>query len=253
MRLKKNTAGAGDTAADGPIDTYSARRRAVDGKLARLHRRNRFLGALLALSLAKDPILAWGIAEAAARPGAIPWYVPVDRLGQVGTPVRGSDVAVPGALLLQPTIRKCIGYLRVIYADPIALGDRQREGRACLRGEALSYVDRYFATETANPFLLAGELIRRVDVTRVLQIKDGVKGSNSWKVEWRETVLPRDANSPGSITAWGAIVTVTLEAGRTGEEIEGNASGVFITGLDWRADSAPHPLPSNPSSVEPAK
>ncbi|HEU4558348.1 MAG TPA: type IV secretion system protein [Longimicrobium sp.] len=232
------------------VDTYSARRRAVDGKIRRLERGSRFLGFLLALSLAKDPILAWGIAEAAARPGAVPWYVPVDRLGQVGTPVRGSDASVPGAELIQPKIRKCIADLRVVYADPIALGDRQREGRACLRGEALAYVDRYFASEAANPFVLAGDRIRRVDVTRVLQIRDGAKGSNSWKVEWRETELPRDANSTGAVTAWGAIVTVSLIPGRTGEEIEANASGVFITGLDWRADSAPTPLPRNTTNAE---
>lgn len=234
-------------------DPYSARRRALDGKIRRLDRRNRFLGLLLALSLAKDPILAWGLAEAAARPSAVPWYVPVDRLGQVGTPVRGSDLPLPGSEMIERKIRRCIADLRLIYADPIALGDRQIEGRACLRGEALGYVDRYFTAEATNPYLLAADRIRRVDVTRVLQIKDGAKGSNSWKVEWRETDIPRDGNSAGTVTAWAAIVTVLVDPGTNRVAIEANASGVFITGIDWRADSAPRLLPPNPTTVEPGK
>lgn len=237
----------------GPVDAYSARRRALEGKIRRLDRRNRFLGVLLALSLAKDPIMAWGLAEAAARPGAVPWYVPVDRLGQVGTPVRGSDLPAPGVEVIEPTIRKCVANLRIIYADPIALGDRQQEGRSCLRGEALGYVDRYFSASATNPYLLAAERIRRVDVTRVLQIRDGAKGSASWKVEWRETDIPRNANSAETVTAWGAVVTVSVVSPTTGAEIEANAAGVFITGIDWRADSAPRALPPRPTTGEQGK
>jgi type IV secretory pathway TrbF-like protein len=245
------------TASDAPpagagakVDVYRARRRGLDGKVQRLERANRFLAFLLALSLAKDPITTWGLATAAAKPGATAWYVPVDRLGQVGTPLRGEDVPVPGADMIQAKIRKCIADLRLVYVDPIALGDRQREGRSCLRGDALTYVDRYFGSEDSNPFLLAAELTRRVDVTRVLQIKDGSEASQSWKVEWRETEVPRDANSGGTVTAWGAIVTVTVEAGRSDEEILANPSGVFITGLDWRADSAPRALPSTTTRTD---
>jgi type IV secretory pathway TrbF-like protein len=155
--------------------------------------------------------------------------------------------------MIERKIRRCIADLRLVYADPIALGDRQIEGRACMRGEALGYVDRYFTATATNPYLLAADRIRRVDVTRALQIKDGAKGSNSWKVEWRETEIPRDGNSAGTVTAWAAIVTVLVDPGTNGVAIEANASGVFITGIDWRADSAPRPLPPNPTTVEPGK
>jgi type IV secretory pathway TrbF-like protein len=233
------------------VDAYLARRRGLNGKVRRLERLNRFLGLLLALSLAKDPIAMWGLAAAAAKPGATAWYVPVDRLGQVGAPVRGSDMPAPGAEMIQPHVRKCIADLRMVYADPLALGDRQREGRSCLRGEALAYVDRFFSAESTNPYLLAAELTRRVDVTRVLQIRDGSRATQSWKVEWRETEIPRDANSSGSVTAWGAIVTVSVDPGDTDEEILANASGIYITGIDWRADSAPRALPPTSNSSTP--
>ena len=247
--MKSTPRGTPDPLRDGIVDTYLARRRGLEGKLRRLSRYNRLLGSLLALTLAKDVVTTWGLAAAAAKPGATAWYVPVDRLGQVGSPVRGSDVPVPGAELIQPKIRKCIADLRLVYGDPVALGDRQREGRACLRGEALSYVDRYFGAESTNPYLLAAEITRRVDVTRVLQIRDGAQGSQSWKVEWRETEVPRDANSAGTVTAWGAIVTVTVDPGESDAEILTNPSGVYITGLDWRADSAPRSLPSPTTTV----
>jgi type IV secretory pathway TrbF-like protein len=249
--MSSKPSGAPSDAGNTRVDPYAARRRGLDGKLRRLERSNRFLGVLLALSLAKDPITTWGLAAAAAKPGATAWYVPVDRLGQVGTPVRGSDMPVPGDELIEPKIRECIADLRLVYADPLALADRQREGRACLRGESLAYVDRYFSAESTNPFLLAAELARRVDVTRVLRIREGGRGTQSWKVEWRETELPRDANSAGTVTSWGAIVTVTVDPGDTDEEILANASGIFITGLDWRADSAPRPLPATSTSNAP--
>jgi type IV secretory pathway TrbF-like protein len=152
---------------------------------------------------------------------------------------------------VQRKVRRCVADLRLVYADPVALADRQKEGRSCLRGEALTYVDRYFASETTNPFLLAADRYRRVDITRVLQIKDGAKGGASWKVEWRETEVPRDGSSPGTVTGWAALVTVASSPGTTDEEIEANASGVYITGLDWRADSAPQI--ALPTTGEPAK
>ena len=221
---------------------YLAGRRHVRSSLRRTQGWNRLLAVALLLSLVSHGVQSWGLAQAAARPGAVPFRVDVDRLGQVQAVGPLDPLPPPGEEVIRPEIINTIGKLRTIYADPIALNDVQIEARGRLCGEAIRYVDRYFGRKETNPYNLAGEKVRRVDVTNVLRI--GGENESRWKVEWVETEYPLGGAGGGSTEqAWGGVVTVTVEAPRTDAGIYASPYGICITELDWRATSAVRVVP----------
>jgi type IV secretory pathway TrbF-like protein len=209
-----------------------------------MQRRNRILSVALLLSLVSHGVQSWGLAQAAARPGAVPFQVNVDRLGQVQSVGPLEPLPPPGEEIIRPEIINTIGKLRTVYADPIALNDVQIEARGRLCGEAIRYVDRYFGRKETNPYNLAGEKVRRVDVTNVLRM--GGESESRWKVEWVETEYPLGGAGGGSTEqAWGGVITVTVERPRTEAGIYASPYGICISELDWRATSAVRVVPQD--------
>lgn len=226
---------------------YQAGRRHHAGSLRRLRGRNRFLAVALLLSLVSHGVQSWGLAQAAARPGAVPFQVNVDRLGQVQSVGPLEPLPPPGEEVIRREIINTVGKLRTVYADPIALNDVQVEARGRLCGEAVRYVDRYFGRKETNPYTLAGEKVRRVDVSNVLRM--GGESESRWKVEWVETEYPLGGAGSGSTEqAWGGVVTVTVEPPRTDAGIYASPYGICISALDWRATSAARVVPQDGGS-----
>lgn len=187
---------------------------------------------LLALRLVQD-----GYATLTAR--VVPYVVEVDRFGRAqafgpAAPLKSTDHRIVMAQLAQ-----FIRDVRTVIPDGPAQADVMRRAYAYADQGAGSYLNAYFADPTHDPRVLGRDLSRQVEVTSVLLLPN----SQTWKVQWTETELPRQSGAATSfaphVSAWEALLTTRVVPPRDATMLDLNPLGLYITSITWTRIGAP--------------
>ncbi len=219
------------------ISPYLAARFEYDRRFGAMANQIRFLRGTLLLMTCTAAFSLWGAIRLASQSRVVPYVVEVDRLGQVTAFGEVEPFRSPDRRLLVAEIRRLVAALRTVYTDPAAQLDLIDRGYFYTRGAARHFVDAYFSDPSRNPRLLSRDLVRQVDVTSILQIP----GSESWKVEWRETEIPIRGGNP-TISSWQANLRLSLIPPAEADEIVRNPLGIYVTDLIWTRVSDPMPI-----------
>jgi type IV secretion system protein VirB5 len=164
-----------------------------------------------------------------------PYVVEVDRLGRAvafgpAEPIRRTDHRI-----IVAELTRFVASLRTVYPDPTAQRDALLRAYQYVTADARAFLDGYFADPAHDPRLLAQTATRSADVESVLQLP----GSNTWKVLWTETTIPR-LGAP-TTTAWEAYLHLRLEPPSQADRIQANPLGIWVQSITWSqiASSAP--------------
>ena len=102
------------------------------------------------------------------------------------------------------------------------------------------FSDSYFADPAHDPRLLAQTSTRTADVESVIQ----VPGSDTWKILWTETSLPR-LGVP-TTTAWEAYLHLRLQPPSQADRIQANPLGIWIQSITWSQIASSTPKGTRP-------
>ncbi len=207
-----------------PETPYQRAGQAWDDRIgaARIQARNWRLMALgeLVLSAGLAAALVWQM----SRGSVTPWVVEVDRLGAVQAVAPAAQGWRPDDAQIGWHLARFVEAVRAIPADPVVLR------RDWLR--AYDYVGDKGAlalgdyARRADPFAQVGKVQVSVEVSSVIRASP-----DSFRVAWIERRYVDGALA--STERWSAILTVSLRAPRTAEDLRRNPVGVFIQALDW--------------------
>jgi type IV secretory pathway TrbF-like protein len=156
-----------------------------------------------------------------------PYVVEVDRLGRAvafgpAEPIRKTDHRI-----IVAELSRFVSSVRTVYPDPTAQRDALLRAYQYVTADARAFLDSYFADPSHDPRLLAQTSTRTADVESVIQ----VPGSDTWKILWTETSLPR-LGVP-TTTAWEAYLHLRLQPPSQADRIQANPLGIWIQSITW--------------------
>ena len=217
-----------------PSDSPYVRGRAefdsVFGDLAK-GKRNWQLIAFGAMAIAA--VLALGLVTLATQSRITPYVVEVDRLGRAQAFGPAERLKSTDQRVVTSQLAGFIRDIRTVLADAPAQAELVRRAYAYVDQGAATFLNEYFATPANDPRLLAREMTRLVEVTSVLPIPGGAGATQTWKVSWTETALPRVIGGSPTITAWEGYFATRVVPPSTTERITFNPLGLYVTSINW--------------------
>ena len=157
----------------------------------------------------------------------VPYVVQVDRLGRVAS-VGRADAAIPASRpLIQAELAQVISNWRTVTAD-LDLQRRMVDRLASfVTGAAQGFITEWFTAN--NPYKTAQE-------GKLIQVE--IKGlplpvsSDSWRVEWTETIRNHVGNFIQSVT-YEATMKIKLVPPDTDDKIIVNPGGIWVTEISY--------------------
>ena len=165
----------------------------------------------------------------------IPYVVERDRNGDV-VAVRAADVArSPDAAHIKAALSRWLRNNRTVYTDVNALKNAINDAFAKTGEGSAAYTKLSEHYRADDPFERAKRETASVSNLTALPISEpDPEGRQTWRIEWRETVIGRDGtlirNEP-----WTATVTFVVTPPSTAEQVMLNPDGIFVTAYSWEA------------------
>jgi type IV secretory pathway TrbF-like protein len=179
------------------------------------------------LAIAEALIATGGLIIVAMQGQVVPYVVQVDKLGAVAALDRADRMAQPETPLIVAQIGRWITAVRSVYADAAAQRALINEGYAMINrlGEAYGALNEHM--RASDPFERARSETVSVTVQSVLPL-----AGNTWRVEWREDVRPRDGSAPVS-SQYQASITIGFSPPRDEATLRANPLGLYVNAFSW--------------------
>ena len=225
--------GAGPAPPPSPESPYVRGRAEFDsvfGDLAK-GKRNWQLAAFGAIAVAA--VLAVGLVSVATQSRITPYVVEVDRLGRAQAFGPAERLRSTDQRVVTSQLAGFVRDIRTVLADAPAQAELVRRAYAYVDQGAAQFLNEYFATPANDPRLLARDVTRLVEVTGVLPVPGGSGATQTWKVSWTETSLPRVVGGPTTVTAWEGYFATRVVPPSTADRITANPLGLYVTSINW--------------------
>ncbi|WP_320008953.1 type IV secretion system protein [Maridesulfovibrio sp.] len=156
----------------------------------------------------------------------IPYTVEVDKHGQVLSVTRADEVGAVPKRIIQAEVANLIVNWRTVTADIGLQKKMVQRMSSFVLGAAQGAAKNWY--ESNNPYERGQKVLVEVDIKGIpLPVS-----SESWRVEWLETVRNHSGVTISS-TNYEATVKVRLSPPTTESQILRNPLGIYVTELSW--------------------
>ena len=203
----------------------------VFGDLAK-GKRNWQLAAFTALGLAF--VMSGGLISVATQSRITPYVIEVDRLGQATAFGPADQVRAVDQRIIVSQLARFVRDIRTVLGDAAGQADLIKRAYAFVDQNASPFLNAYFTAPANDPRILGKDVTRLVEITSVLAVPARTAdGSQTWKVSWTESTLPRAGGGTPTESAWEGYFTTRLTPPATLERITLNPLGLYITSINW--------------------
>jgi type IV secretory pathway TrbF-like protein len=219
-----------------PLNPYLDARRQHASESARAHSVARFSQALCLLALLIVLAALSAIAYLGSQSKFVPYVVQMDRYGAVTPLGPAESVARTDPRVIQWSVGSFVSSWRMVTPDAAIQTNAVYQVYSMLR-------ERDPAKRKINDFFNKNEkslpLERAKTETVSVQISPPVRiaGSDSWQVDWSETVYDRQTGEPKEgpyrMRATLQVYLAPIDKDTKSEDFLRNPVGVFIQDLDW--------------------
>lgn len=177
--------------------------------------------------LAVSAVAVAGNVWLASQVKVVPYLVQTDHLGQTLAAGRAIALGSHDELPIRDKLMRWIEDVRTVSTDQNTEAANVAEAYAALdkKSPAFDVVNGWFSA--SNPYQRAA----RESVTVKPSYLEW-RGGLTWRVGWREQVHPQDGAAPPPKDI-EADITVKVDPPNTDAGILANASGIFVTNLNW--------------------
>lgn len=204
-------------------------------------------------------VLAIGLTTVATQSRITPYVVEVDKLGRAQSFGPAERLTLTDQRVVTSELAGFVRDIRSVVTDPAAQADLVRQAYSFVAESAAPFLNAYFSTPTNDPRLLGQDVTRLVEVSAVLPVPGAAAGTQTWKVSWTETTLPRSGGGQPSVSAWEGYLTTRTVPPTTADHITMNPLGLYVTSINWTQLSARRPeisqgiSPDVPAEAAPAE
>ena len=176
----------------------------VFGDLAK-GKRNWQLVAFAALGIGL--VLAGGLISVATQSRITPYVVEVDRLGQAQAFGPADQLRAVDQRVLVSQLARFVRDIRTVLGDPAGQADLIKRAYAFVDRNATPFLNDYFTSPANDPRVLGKDLTRLVEITSILPVPATTsEGSQTWKVSWTESSLPRAGGGAATESSVGRLL-----------------------------------------------
>jgi type IV secretion system protein TrbF len=201
-------------------------------------------------------VLAIGLTTVATQSRITPYVVEVDKLGRAQAFGPAERLRLTDQRVVTSELAGFIRDIRSVVADPAAQADLVRQAYAFVAESAAPFLNGYFSAPSNDPRLLGRDVTRLVEVSGVLPVPGAAPGTETWKVSWTETTLPRSGGGQPITSAWEGYLTTRTVPPTTADHIAVNPLGLYVTSINWTQLSTPTSISTQqsgtPQAVSPA-
>lgn len=190
-------------------------------------------------------VLALGLTTLATQARITPYVVEVDKLGRAQSFGPAERLAVTDQRVVTSELAGFVRDIRSVVADPAAQADLVRHAYAFVAESAAPFLNTYFSTPANDPRLLGRDVTRLVEISGVLPVPGSAPGTQTWKVNWTETTLPRSGGGQPITAAWEGYFTTRTAPPTTADRIAVNPLGLYVTSINWTQLSVATPTPTS--------
>ena len=222
----------------------------VFGDLAK-GKRNWQIAAFSALAM--GILLAGGLTLLATQSRITPYVVEVDQLGRAQAIGPADQMRAVDQRVVVAQLARFIRDIRTVLGDPAGQADLIKRAYAFVDQKATPFLNEYFTGPANDPRILGKDFTRLVEIASILSVPTVTsEGSQTWKVSWTESVLPRVGGGAATESAWEGYFTTRISPPTTLERITANPLGLYVTSINWtelakRTSPATRPDTSNQS------
>lgn len=211
-------------------------------------------------------VLAIGLTTLATQSRITPYVVEVDKLGRAQAFGPAERLNLTDQRVVTSELAGFVRDIRSVVADPAAQADIVRQAYAFVAESAAPFLNAYFSAPANDPRVLGRDVTRLVEVSGVLPVPGAAPGTQTWKVSWTETTLPRAGGGQPTVSAWEGYFTTRTIPPTTADRITVNPLGLYVTSINWTqlatrdlsrdggesADGAGGASPGDPIPITPA-
>lgn len=184
-------------------------------------------------------VLAIGLTTVATQSRITPYVVEVDKLGRAQSFGPAERLTLTDQRVVTSELAGFVRDIRSVIADPAAQADLVRQAYALVAESATPFLNAYFSTPANDPRLLGRDITRLVEVSGVLPVPGAAPGTQTWKVSWTETTLPRSGAGAPMVAAWEGYLTTRTVPPTTADHITVNPLGLYVTSINWTELATP--------------
>lgn len=211
-------------------------------------------------------VLAIGLTTLATQSRITPYVVEVDKLGRAQEFGPAERLNLTDQRVVTSELAGFVRDIRSVVADPAAQADIVRQAYAFVAESAAPFLNAYFSAPANDPRVLGRDVTRLAEVSGVLPVPGAAPGTQTWKVSWTETTLPRAGGGQPTVSAWEGYFTTRTVPPTTADRITVNPLGLYVTSINWTqlaardlsrdgggsADGAGGVSPGDPIPITPA-
>ena len=203
----------------------------VFGDLAK-GKRNWQLVAFASLGIAF--VLAAGIVSIAATSRITPYVVEVDELGQAQAFGPAEQLTSIDQRVIVSQLARFVRDIRTVLGDAVGQADLIKRAYAFVDHGASPFLNTYFTAPANDPRVLGKDVTRLIEITSVLALPaTTANGTQTWKVSWTESTLPRIGGGQQTESAWEGYFTTRITPPSTLGQITVNPLGLYVTSINW--------------------
>ena len=225
----------------------------VFGDLAK-GKRNWQIVAFCALAIGF--VLAAGLTAVATQSRITPYVVEVDQLGRAQAFGPADQMQAVDQRVIVAQLARFVRDIRTVLGDAAGQADLIKRAYAFVDQRATPFLNEYFTSPANDPRILGKDLTRLVEISSILAVPTTTSdGSQTWKVSWTESVLPRAGGGAATESAWEGYFTTRISPPTTLDRITVNPLGLYVTSINWTelAKRAPALSPADTGRPLPAK
>jgi type IV secretion system protein VirB5 len=203
----------------------------VFGDLAK-GKRNWQLVAFAALGIGF--VLAGGLISLTTQSRITPYVVEIDQLGRAQAIGPADQMRTIDQRVIVSQLARFVRDIRTVLGDPAGQADLIKRAYAYVDQKTTPFLNAYFTSPDNDPRILGKDITRLVEITSILAVPSSVSdGSQTWKVSWTESLLPRAGGGAAAESAWEGYFTTRITPPTTLDRITVNPLGLYITSITW--------------------
>ena len=203
----------------------------VFGDLAK-GKRNWQIVALCALAIGF--VLAGGLTAVATQSRITPYVVEVDQLGRAQAFGPADQMQAVDQRVIVAQLARFVRDIRTVLGDAAGQADLIKRAYVFVDQRATPFLNEYFTSPANDPRILGKDLTRLVEISSILAVPTtSSDGSQTWKVSWTESVLPRAGGGAATESAWEGYLTTRISPPTTLDRITVNPLGLYVTSINW--------------------
>ena len=203
----------------------------VFGDLAK-GKRNWQIVAFCALAIGF--LLAGGLTAVATQSRITPYVVEVDQLGRAQAIGPADQMKAVDQRVVVAQLARFVRDIRTVLGDPAGQADLIKRAYAFVDQRATPFLNEYFTGPANDPRILGKDFTRLVEISSILSVPTITSdGSQTWKVSWTESAIPRAGGGAASESAWEGYFTTRISPPTTLDRITVNPLGLYVTSINW--------------------